>query len=79
MRPGGKGEVWGERTNDEVCGCGRKVKLKERKHRDKEERRWEKGGTWGYLKDISQNVGEEKAEGRWQRRRISVNYKNKTR
>lgn len=55
---------WGERANKEVWGCGRKVELKERKRKDEEEGRWEKGGTEGYLKDISQNVGEEKTDRR---------------
>lgn len=48
-----------ERANEEVWVCGRKVEFKEGK-RDKEEGRQEKGGTEGYLRDISHNVGEEK-------------------
>lgn len=47
-----------------MWGCGRVVELKERKRRDGEEGSWKKGGTEGYLKDISQNVGEEKADRR---------------
>lgn len=59
-----------ERANEEVRGYGRKVELKERKQGDEEEEkgRWEKGGTEGYLKDISQNVGEEETE-EWMERR----------
>lgn len=42
------------------------MELKQIKRGDREEEeedgRWEKGGTGGYLKDISQNVGEEKTD-----------------
>lgn len=39
------------------------MELRERQQRDKDEGEgWEKGGTEGYLKDISQNVGEEKTD-----------------
>lgn len=48
------------------------MKLKDRKRRDKEEGRWEKGGTEGYLKDISQNVGEGEERERQGGRRNSV-------
>lgn len=66
MRPGGRGGCvnGGERANEEVWGRGRIVDLKERTRRDGEEGRREKGGTEGYLKDISQNVGEEKTDRR---------------
>lgn len=38
--------------------------MNKRQHRDKKEERCKKGGTMGYLKDISQNVGEEKTDRR---------------
>lgn len=48
--------------NKEVWGCGRKVKLKEGKGQRQRRLRCEKGRIEGYLKDISQSVGEEKKD-----------------
>lgn len=36
--------------------------IERKKAKGQIERRWEKGGTEEYLKDISQNVGEEKTD-----------------
>lgn len=74
MRPGGRGEeekkicecvcvsTYVCAGNKEVWGCGRKVKLKEAKGQRQRRLRCEKGGIEGYLKDISQSVGEEKKD-----------------